>query len=168
MRAQALIDDTLLLDLWLDASQVAGGVNPNPDSIYPHRSGRYREGGFHYRYENETGWYENLLRDLLSAAEGRRVRVLRSGNERITDEMLLASGLAADGDAAILCSLRRDLLTYAIDPMPTVFGSSSAGAMDLTKAAEASVNAVVHIGYSFHWVVVSWDASPVSEALSRS
>ena len=29
--------------------------------------------------------------------------------------------------------------------MPTVFGSSSAGAMDLTKAAEASVNAVVHI-----------------------
>lgn len=29
--------------------------------------------------------------------------------------------------------------------MPTLLGSSSAGAMDLTKAAEASVNAVVHI-----------------------
>lgn len=29
--------------------------------------------------------------------------------------------------------------------IPTVFGNSSAGAMDLTKAAESSVNAVVHI-----------------------
>ena len=33
----------------------------------------------------------------------------------------------------------------AAQVIPTVFGSSSAGAMDLTKAAEASVNAVVHI-----------------------
>ena len=86
----------LQLDLWLDASQVAGGVNPYEDSLYPHRSNRYREGGFHYRYENQTGWYENLLRDLLAAAEGSRIRVLRSGNEHITDEALLASGLAAD------------------------------------------------------------------------
>jgi len=33
----------------------------------------------------------------------------------------------------------------SVQVMPTMFGSSSAGAMDLTKAAEASVNAVVHI-----------------------
>lgn len=123
--------DTLLLDLWLDASQVAGGVNPNPDSIYPHRSGRYREGGFHYRYGSQVGWYDNLLKALLAAGEGSRIRVLRSGNEAITDEMLLASGLAAaESDAAALRSLRRDLLTYAIDPMPTVFDSFSDQSMD--------------------------------------
>ena len=62
----------LQVDLWLGASQVMGGVNPLDSNLYPHRSRRYREGGFHYRYENETGWYENLLRDLLSAAEGSR------------------------------------------------------------------------------------------------
>ena len=33
----------------------------------------------------------------------------------------------------------------SVQVMPTMFGNSSAGAMDLTKAAEASVNAVVHI-----------------------
>ncbi len=33
----------------------------------------------------------------------------------------------------------------SVPAMPTLLGSSSAGAMDLTKAAEASVNAVVHI-----------------------
>lgn len=120
----------LQVDLWLDASQVMGGVNPLDSNLYPHRSRRYREGGFHYRYENETGWYENLLRDLLSAAEGSRIRVLRSGNERITDEELLSSGLAADGSAATLRSLRRDLLTYAIDPMPTVFSAFSAEDME--------------------------------------
>lgn len=116
----------LQVDLWLDASQVMGGVNPHADSLYPHRSNRYREGGFHWRYENETGWYENLLRDLLAAAEGSRIRVLRSGNERITDEGLLSSGLATDGSIDSLRSLRRDLLTYAIDPMPTLFSTFSA------------------------------------------
>lgn len=120
----------LQLDLWLDASQVAGGVNPYEDSLYPHRSNRYREGGFHYRYENQTGWYENLLRDLLAAAEGSRIRVLRSGNEHITDEALLASGLAADDSASALRSLRRDLLTYAIDPMPNLFSTFSAERME--------------------------------------
>lgn len=120
----------LQVDLWLDASQVMGGINPDPDSLYPHRSVRYREGGFHYRYENQVGWYENLLRDLLSAAEGRRVRVLRSGNERITDDLLLQTGLCGDGSPEKLRSLRRDLLTYAIDPMPTVFSGFSAEKMD--------------------------------------
>jgi hypothetical protein len=120
----------LQVDLWLDASQVMGGINPDPDSLYPHRSVRYREGGFHYRYENQVGWYENLLRDVLSAAEGRRVRILRNGNERITDDMLLSTGLCGDGSPETLRSLRRDLLTYAIDPMPTVFSGFSAEKMD--------------------------------------
>ena len=120
----------LQVDLWLDASQVMGGVNPLDSNLYPHRSRRYREGGFHYRYENETGWYDNLLRNLLSAAEGSRIRMLRSGNEHITDDALIASGLAADGSAASLRSLRRDLLTYAIDPMPTVLSSFSAENME--------------------------------------
>ncbi len=118
------------VDLWLDASQVMGGINPDPDSLYPHRSVRYREGGFHYRYENQVGWYENVLRDLLSAAEGSRVRVLRNGNERISDEALLQTGLCGDGSPEALQSLRRDLLTYAIDPMPTLFSGFSAEKMD--------------------------------------
>lgn len=122
--------NALQVDLWLDASQVMGGVNPHAESLYPHRSHRYREGGFHYRYENQTGWYENLLRDLLSAAEGSRVRVLRSGNEHITDEQLMAAGLSDDPNPETLLSLRRDLLTYAIDPMPTLFSTFSAEKMD--------------------------------------
>lgn len=118
------------VDLWLDASQVMGGINPNAESLYPHRSNRYREGGFHYRYENQTGWYENLLRDLLSTAGGSRVRILRSGNEHITDDQLIAAGLTDDTSADALRSLRRDLLTYAIDPMPTLFSTFSSDRMD--------------------------------------
>lgn len=122
--------NAMQLDLWLDASQVMGGINPNPDSIYPHRSSRYREGGFHYRYDGQTGWYETLLRHLLAAGEGSRVRVLRNGNEQFTDEMLLAAGLADGSDPDRLRSLRRDLLTYAIDPMPSLFNDFSAAGMD--------------------------------------
>ena len=115
----------LQVDLWLDASQVMGGVNPIEESLYPHYGRRYREGGFHYRYESETGWYDALLRNLLSAAEGSRIRILRSGNEHIADEALLSSGLTTDGSAASLRSLRRDLLTYAIAPMPNLFSTFS-------------------------------------------
>lgn len=121
---------TMQVDLWLDASQLTGGINPHAESLFPHRSNRFREGGFHYRYENQTGWYENLLRDLLAAAEGSRVRVLRSGNEHITDEELLASGLTSDTSPEVLRSLRRDLLTYAIDPMPSLFSTFSSDRME--------------------------------------
>jgi hypothetical protein len=44
------------LDMWLDGSQTMGGVNPNEKSMYPHSSRKYREGGFHYRYQQETGF----------------------------------------------------------------------------------------------------------------
>ena len=115
------------VDLWLEASQVMGGVNPYEKSLYPHTGRKYREGGFHYRYENKVGMYENVLRDMLSAAEGSRVRVLRFGNERLPDRYLSQSGLAhADASADQLRSLRRDLLTYAVDPMPTLFSDFSA------------------------------------------
>ncbi|MBO5501809.1 MAG: hypothetical protein J6A48_07275, partial [Clostridia bacterium] len=33
--------NALQVDLWLDASQVMGGVNPHAESLYPHRSNRY-------------------------------------------------------------------------------------------------------------------------------
>ncbi|MDD6041276.1 MAG: hypothetical protein PUD63_08820 [Clostridia bacterium] len=110
----------LRLDLWLDASQVMGGVNPNEQSMYPHASRRYREGGFHYRYENTVGMYETVLRCMLSSAEGSRVRLLRYGNERLPDEYLL-DRVAPGASAQELCSIRRDMLTCAIDPMPSVF-----------------------------------------------
>ncbi len=117
----------LRVDLWLDASQVMGGINPDPDSIYPHTGRKYREGGFHYRLKNATGWYENVLRNLLGAADGSQVRVLRFGNERIPDSALVSQGLAGKDDGAErLSSLRRDLLTYAVNPLPSLFAGMSA------------------------------------------
>ena len=116
--------EVLRLDLWLDASHTMGGINLNEDSIYPHHSRKYREGGFHYRFENTVGLYENVLRSMLSCAEGSRVRLLRFGHERLGDDALLALSPAASADG--LRSLRRDMLTYAIDPMPNVFSSLSA------------------------------------------
>jgi len=108
------------LDLWLDASQTLGGVNPSEESMYPHSSRKYREGGFHYRYQNETGMYETVLRCMLSGVEGSRVRLLRYGNERLPDDYLL-DHIRRDATQEELRSIRRDMLTYAIDPMPGIF-----------------------------------------------
>ena len=52
-----------------------GGINIHEESVYPHFSRKYREGGFHYRYGSQVGMYEGVLRCLLAAAEGSRVRV---------------------------------------------------------------------------------------------
>lgn len=117
----------LRVDVWLDASQVMGGVNEHEDSIYPRASAKYRQGGFHYRYQDQVGWYENVLKDVLAAAEGSRTRLLRAGNERLTDGFLRSQGF--DGTEKQLRSFRRDLLTYAIDPMPDVFSGFSSEKM---------------------------------------
>lgn len=123
----------LRVDLWLDASPVMGGVNPAQESMYPHMSRKFREGGFHYRYGNEVGMYESVLRCMLSAAEGSRTRLLRYGSERLPDAFLAETGVTGQAaDAATLRSLRRDMLTFAIDPMPTVFSSLSAE--DMTES----------------------------------
>jgi len=130
VEAAAPEQGALQLDLWLDASQVMGGINQNTLSMYPHHSRKYREGGFHYRAEGEVGLYENVLRCMLSAVEGSRVRLLRYGNERLPDAYLTEQGLAAaDASPQQLRSIRRDMLTYAIDPMPTVFSTFSAEKM---------------------------------------
>ena len=113
----------LLVDLWLDASQVMGGINIHEESVYPHFSRKYREGGFHYRYGSQVGMYEGVLRCLLAAAEGSRVRVLRAGNERLPDEALQA--LAGSG-AEARASVTRDLLTCAMNPLPSFFAGLSA------------------------------------------
>jgi len=115
--AEPEAQSAIRLDLWLDASQVMGGINPNEKSMYPHASRKYREGGFHYRYENQPSMYETMLRCLLSGMEDSRVRLLRFGNERLTDEFLM-DHVAAEASQEQLCSIRRDMLTYAIDPMP--------------------------------------------------
>ncbi len=117
----------LLVDLWLDASQVMGGINIHEESVYPHFSRKYREGGFHYRYGSQVGMYEGVLRCLLAAAEGSRVRVLRAGNERLPDEALQA--LAGSG-AEARASVTRDLLTCAINPLPSFFAGLSAEDME--------------------------------------
>ena len=120
-------ESALRVDLWLDASQLMGGINTTGGTLYPHYSRKYREGGFHYRYQNTVGWYETLLRCMLSSAEGSRVRLLRCGNERLTDAFLIQQGVAStEASADTLRSLRRDMLTTAIDPLPTVFGDFSA------------------------------------------
>lgn len=117
----------LLVDLWLDASQVMGGINIHEESVYPHFSRKYREGGFHYRYGSQVGMYEGVLRCLLAAAEDSRVRVLRAGNERLPDEALQA--LAGSG-AEARASVTRDLLTCAINPLPSFFAGLSAEDME--------------------------------------
>ena len=117
----------LLVDLWLDASQVMGGINIHEESVYPHFSRKYREGGFHYRYGSQVGMYEGVLRCLLAAAEGSRVRVLRAGNERLPDEALQA--LAGSG-AEARASVTRDLLTCAVNPLPSFFAGLSAEDME--------------------------------------
>ena len=117
----------LLVDLWLDASQMMGGINIHEESVYPHFSRKYREGGFHYRYGSQVGMYEGVLRCLLAAAEGSRVRVLRAGNERLPDEALQA--LAGSG-AEARASVTRDLLTCAINPLPSFFAGLSAEDME--------------------------------------
>lgn len=124
-------EDALRLDLWLDASQVMGGINPSEESMYPHFSRKYREGGFHYRSEDQTGLYEELLRCMLASVEGSRVRLLRYGNERMTDEFLMEERVAQKtASAEEMRSIRRDMLTYAIDPMPTVFETFSDESME--------------------------------------
>lgn len=123
--------EPLRLDLWLDATQVMGGINPHEESMYPHFSRMYREGGFHYRNGDSVGLYEELLRCMLSSVEGSRVRLLRYGNERITDAFLIQERLAQkNASAETLRSIRRDMLTYAIDPLPTVFETFSAENME--------------------------------------
>ena len=117
-------DGTMVVDLWLDASQLMGGINEDPTSLYPQTARRYRQGGFHYRFGTSTvGWYEDVLQCLTEAAGDNRVRVLRVGNERLPDSYLEAYGFT--GTQAEMRSYRRDLLTYAIDPMPSVFSEFS-------------------------------------------
>jgi len=115
------------VDLWLDGSQLMGGVNPNTSNVYPHFGRQYREGGFHYRFNETVGWYHRVLTSMLDAAEGSWVRVLRFGNERLPDSLLQAEGLASrDAAPAALRSLRRDLLTYAVRPLRSVFEGMAA------------------------------------------
>ncbi len=104
--------DNLLVDLWLDGTQNMGGINTNAESMYPHYGNKYREGGFHYHYGTQAGWYESLLGDFLAAAGDTRVRVLRYGNEAMPAAMLAESGLAM-ADAAATASVFRDLHTVA-------------------------------------------------------
>ena len=123
--------DYALVDLWLDGTQDMGGVNPSADSLYPHYARRYREGGFHYRYGATVGWYENVLKALLGATDDQRVRMLRYGNEYLPDAFLIEQGLAdASADANTLASLRRDLLTYALQPEASAFADMSAENME--------------------------------------
>ena len=129
--ASANVQQTFKLDLWLDASQTMGGINTNEESMYPHHGVRYREGGFHYQYEDQTGWYHSLLGSMLKAVEGSRVRLLRYGNERLPDEYLLSQGVADEAATAEeYRSLRRDMLTYAIDPMPAALDALVSEKMD--------------------------------------
>ncbi len=121
------------VDLWLDASQNMGGVNPSDVSIYPHRNRNYREGGFHYQDEKQKPWYESVLMDLTMATGDKQVRVLRYGNEVLADDYLLGAGLADPGATEEkLASLRRDLMTYALSPTADDFAAMSCEDMSVS------------------------------------
>ncbi|NLO86413.1 MAG: hypothetical protein GX096_13475 [Clostridiales bacterium] len=117
---------SMRVDLWLDATQVMGGIRTREEGLYSRFSKRYREGGFQYQYENEVGMYEYLLMDMLSTVEGSFVRMLRYGNERLPNDHLVSSGLVnANAPEETFRSIRRDLLTYALEPMQTVLSDIS-------------------------------------------
>lgn len=113
------------VDLWLDATQNMGGINTNEDSIYPHSGKKYREGGFHYRYGDDVGWYENVLRAFLSISGENNVRVLRNGNETMSDAFLTGYRLPASGSDAGR-SVWRDMHTCAIGATSSLFKQMSA------------------------------------------
>ena len=121
-------EGNMLVDLWMDGSQLMGGINEDPTSLYPQTGLRYRQGGFHYRLGGEVGWYEDVLGCFLEAAGDSRVRVLRTGNERIPDSLITSYGFT--GTEEEMRSYRRDLMTYAIDPMPSVFSGFSSESME--------------------------------------
>lgn len=117
------------VDLWLDGTQNMGGINVETNSIYPHDGRKYREGGFHYHYGSQTGWYEDVLRDLLAAAGETHVRTLRYGNETMSDAYLQSYGLPDSGDAQGT-SVWRDLHTVAVDTHATLFSTFVGETMD--------------------------------------
>lgn len=112
------------VDLWLDGTQNMGGINPNTKSMYPHFGRKYREGGFHYRYQNRVGWYENILNAFLTAVGDTRVRALRYGNETVPDAVLAVNGLATE-DAAQRAAIWRDMRTVAQTVNPGLFRQMS-------------------------------------------
>ncbi|MEA4928982.1 MAG: hypothetical protein VB104_09955 [Candidatus Limiplasma sp.] len=120
--------DYMPVDLWLDGTQTMGGINTNEQSMYPHTGKKYREGGFHYHYGAQAGWYESLLRDFLAAAGDTRVRALRYGNETVPDGFLRTYGLDRT-DAAQAASVWRDLHTVSVDADARFFASFSAEEM---------------------------------------
>ena len=101
------------VDLWLDGTQNMGGVNPNVKSMYPHMSRKFREGGFHYRYGTQVGWYENLLNLFIGAAGETPVRVLRYGNEAMPEGVMREKGLLFES-AQMNASVWRDMHTAAL------------------------------------------------------
>lgn len=117
----------LLVDLWLDASQVMGGINIHEESVYPHFSRKYREGGFHYRYGSAGGHVRGRAALPAGRRRGLARAVLRAGNERLPDEALQA--LAGSG-AEARASVTRDLLTCAMSPLPSFFAGLSAEDME--------------------------------------
>lgn len=110
--AQTGGEDYALVDFWLDGTQNMGGISTIANSMFPHTGRKYREGGFHYHYGANAGWYESLLGDFLTAAGDARVRTLRYGNELFPDNALAAYGLLPGG-AAARASIWRDLHTVA-------------------------------------------------------
>ncbi|MDD3212472.1 MAG: hypothetical protein PHY64_02305, partial [Eubacteriales bacterium] len=112
------------VDFWLDGTQNMGGISTVANSLYPHYGRKYREGGFHYHYGANAGWYESLLRDFLAAAGETHVRTLRYGNETMPNSTAAAYGLAR-ADGTLSASVWRDLHTVAVDTQAGLFATFS-------------------------------------------
>lgn len=105
------------IDLWLDGTENMGGINGIEGTIYQGAEESIYSGGFHYLQsygwggKELHGWYLDILTALPTLlGDGQATwRVMRYGDEKISDELLGEFGL----DPARGASLRRDLMTYA-------------------------------------------------------
>ena len=128
---------SLRIDLWLSGTPLMGGLPTTATDITSARY-RYQTGGFHYRFEETTGLYEELLTCMLSASEEAQgfLRLLRFGHERLPEDFLLSQGLGGDSE-----SLRRDMLTVAYDPLPSLFKGFS--------PQDSATDSFYHVGSSW-------------------
>ena len=120
-------DRVIPLDLWMDATPNAGGINLIPDTLYPTGdSAKYYRGGFHYLWQESRrefhGWYLDLLSALpeLLGPQRSQVRVLRYDDGLFSPELLARHGLEAD-TAEDFASLQRDLRTWATQAQASTF-----------------------------------------------
>jgi hypothetical protein len=145
------------VDIWLDATPNVGGINlAEGDSVF---DGMKKDdtvsGGFQYKDDKSEDppkpFYLSVLRSFLTTAAGSRVvRVLRYNDEIFPDAFLAEQGVVSDAEAAskpdVLRSVRRDLMTYAVNPNLDLFDQPNDAFYSVGNRANSRMEAVVSAG----------------------